>query len=226
MPQVHPFYEAHRPALEASMRQRLDLVSDLLAAQLGEPAVADVKQDIMREFEVVLEQMPYVGGAQSRMTDFFMRLLGFMAIGRVLKRRGIASDAIGDIELESFKRHMLTIPEADRLAAGRQFMSAENRDLIREQAAQSHQQTYAGDFVYDYVEPGPDDTFEFGINYRACGFCQFAGRHGDAEILKHICGLDFAAYDLRGIHLERTQTLAGGAAYCNFRFTSKPDIEA
>jgi len=226
MPQVHPFYEAHRPALEASMRQRLDLVSDLLAAQLGEPAVADVKQDIMREFEVVLEQMPYVGGAQSRMTDFFMRLLGFMAIGRVLKQRGVASDAIGDIELESFKRHMLTIPETDRLAAGRQFMSAENRDLIREQAAQSHQQTYAGDFVYDYVEPGPDDTFEFGINYRACGFCQFAGRHGDAEILKHICGLDFAAYDLRGIHLERTQTLAGGAAYCNFRFTSKPDIEA
>jgi hypothetical protein len=224
MPQVHPFYEAHRPAMEAAMRQRLDLVSDLLAAQLGEPAVADVKQDIMREFEVILEQMPYVGGAQSRMTDFFMRLLGFMAIGRVLKQRGIASDAIGDIELESFKRHMLTIPEADRLAAGRQFMSAENRALIREQATQSNKQTYAGDFVYDYVEPGPDDTFEFGINYRACGFCQFAGRHGDAEILKHICGLDFAAYDLRGIHLERTQTLAGGAGYCNFRFTSKPDL--
>ena len=208
------------------MRQRLDLVSDLLAARLGEPAVADAKQDIMREFEVILEQMPYVGGAQSRMTDFFMRLLGFMAIGRVLKQRGVASDAIGEIELESFRRHMLTIPEADRLAAGRQFMSAENRTLIREHAAQSHKQTFAGDFVYDYVDPGPDDTFEFGINYRACGFCQFAAKHGDAEILRHICGLDFAAYDLRGIHLERTQTLAGGAAYCNFRFTSKPDIKA
>jgi hypothetical protein len=43
--------------------------------------------------------------------------------------------------------------------------------------------------------------------------------------LKHICGLDFAAYGLRGIHLERTQTLAGGAAYCNFRFSRKPDPE-
>jgi L-2-amino-thiazoline-4-carboxylic acid hydrolase-like protein len=225
MTQVHPFYEAHRPAMEASMRQRLDLVSDLLAARLGEPAVADVKQDIMREFKVILEQMPYVGGAQSRMTDFFVRLLGFMAIGRVLKRRGVASDAIGDIELESFKRHMLTIPEADRLAAGQQFMSAENRAFIRAQAALSHQQTYAGDFVYDYVEPGPEDTFEFGVNYRACGFCQFAALHGDEEILKHICGLDFAAYDLRGIRLERTQTLAGGAAFCNFRFSSKPDLK-
>jgi hypothetical protein len=43
--------------------------------------------------------------------------------------------------------------------------------------------------------------------------------------LKHICGLDFAAYDLRGIHLERTQTLAGGGGYCNFRFSSEPAPE-
>jgi len=222
---VHPFYEAHRTAMEASMRQRLDLVSDLLAAQVGEAAVPVVKQDVMREFEVVLAQMPYVGGAESRMTDFFMRLLGFMAIGRVLKEHGVPPDAVGEIELEGLKRQMLTIPEADRMEAGRQFMSAENRALIREQAVQSHERTYAGDFVYDYVEPGPDDTFDFGINYRACGFCQFAARHGDADIVQHICGLDFAAYGLRGIRLERTQTLAGGAAYCNFRFSSKSGPE-
>ena len=72
------------------MRQRLDLVSDLLAAHVGETAVPVVKQDVMGEFEVVLEQMPYVGGAPSRMTDFFMRLLGFMSIGRVLKGRGLS----------------------------------------------------------------------------------------------------------------------------------------
>jgi len=224
VPEIHPFYETHRSTMEASMRQRLELVKDLLVAQLGEAEAAAAEQDIMREFDIVLEQMPYVGGAQSRMTDFFMRLLGFMAIGRVLKRHGIPANSIGEIELESFKRQMLTIPEADRVQAGRQFMSAENRALIRDQAVQSREKTYAGDFVYDYVEPGPDDAFEFGINYRACGFCQFAARHGDSDILQHICGLDFAAYELRGIHLERTQTLAGGAAYCNFRFRSKPDL--
>ena len=31
------------------------------------------------------------------------------------------------------------------------------------------------------------------------------------KILPHICGLDFEAYATRGVHLERTQTLAGGA---------------
>jgi hypothetical protein len=148
-----------------------------------------------------------------------MRLLGFMAIGRVLKRHGVALPVIGDIERETYKAQLLTVPEAERLASGRQFMSAENQALVREQAATSHAKEYAEDFVYDFVEPGPDDTFEFGINYKACGFCKFAARHGDQDILPSICGLDFAAYATRGIQLERTQTLAGGASHCNFRFS-------
>lgn len=222
MNQLHPFYEAHRPAMEATMRQRLDLIDDLLRERLALPDAAAVKQDIMAEFEIVLTQMPYVGGAESRMSDFFMRLLGFMAIGRVLKRRGVIDNVIQEIELESFKRHLLTIPKAERMEAGRQFMSDDNRALIRRQAEQSHLKVYPGDFVYDFVEPGPDDTFEFGVNYRSCGFCQFAARHGDRNILPNICGLDFAAYELRGIHLERTQTLAGGASHCDFRFSRKP----
>jgi hypothetical protein len=175
----------------------------------------------MQEFDVVLRQMPYVGGATSRMTDFFMRLVGFFAIGRVLKRHGVRIDLIGQIELESFRRQFLTISEADRLEAGRQFMSSANQAVVREQASNSQAQTYDGDFVYDYVEPEPHEDFEFGINYRTCGFCEFAKRHDDLDLLPHICGLDFEAYDLRGVRLERTQTLAGGASHCNFRFSRR-----
>src|SRR4249919_2535321 len=221
MVEIHPFYEAHRGAMEAAMRQRLDLAEATLRERAQLSDIDGIRQEVMDEFEVVLTQMPYVGGAESRMSDFFMRLLGFMAIGRVLQRRGVRKDVIAELELESFKRHMLTVSEVERLEAGRKFMSDDSKALIREQAARSHEQKYQGDFVYDYVEPGPDDTFEFGVNYRACGFCKFAAKHGDREILPHICGLDFASYDLRGIHLERTQTLAQGAPYCNFRFSRK-----
>jgi hypothetical protein len=49
-----------------------------------------------------------------------------------------------------------------------------------------------------------------------------AGGHGDREILPNICGLDFVAYAARGIRLERTQTLAGGASHCNFRCSQLP----
>jgi len=219
MAEIHPFYETHRGAMEAAMRQRLDLAEPTLRERAQLSSMDELRQEVMDEFEVVLTQMPYVGGAASRMTDFFMRLIGFLAIGRVLRRHGVPLPVIGDIERETYKAQLLTVPEAERLASGHQFMSPENQTWLREQAAKSHAEQFPDDFVYDFVEPGPGDDFEFGINYKACGFCKFAARHGDTEILPTICGLDFEAYATRGIRLQRTQTLAGGASHCNFRFS-------
>jgi hypothetical protein len=223
---LHPFYEAHRGAMEAAMCQRLDLAEAMLRERAHLSDIDGIRQEVMDEFEIVLTQMPYVGGAASRMSDFFMRLMGFMAISRVLRRHGVPLPVIGEIERETYKAQLLTVPEAERLASGHQFMSPENQALLREQAAQSvtssHQDEFPEDFVYDFVEPGAGDTFEFGINYKACGFCKFAARHGDKDILPNICGLDFDAYAVRGIRLDRTQTLAGGASHCNFRFSRLP----
>lgn len=220
---IHPFYEQYRGAMEAAMRHRLDLAEAMLRDRAHLSDIDGIRREVMDEFAIVLTQMPYVGGAASRMSDFFMRLTGFMATSRVLRRHGVPLPVIGDIERETYKAQLLTEPEAERLAAGDQFMSPENQTLLREQAAksttESHQAEFPEDFVYDFVEPGPTDSFEFGINYHACGFCKFAARHGDKEILPNICGLDFDAYAARGIHLERTQTLAGGASHCNFRFS-------
>ena len=223
---VHPFYESHRGAMEASMRHRLDLAETKLRERAHLSNIDAIRQEVVDEFDIVLTHMPYVGGASNRMTDFFMRLLGFMAISRVLRRHGVPMSMIGEIERETYKAQLLTVPEAERLASGRQFMSPENRTMLREQATQSatksHQEEFPKDFFYDFVEPGPDDNFEFGINYTSCGFCKFAASHGDTEILPNICGLDFDAYATRGIHLVRTQTLAGGASHCDFRFSRLP----
>src|SRR3979409_191771 len=138
MAEIHPFYETHRGAMEAAMRQRLDLAAATLRERAGLSNINGIRQEVMDEFEIVLTQMPYVGGAASRMSDFFMRLMGFMAIGRVLRRHGVSLPVIGDIERETYKAQLLTVPEAERLASGRQFMSSENQTLLREPAAKSN----------------------------------------------------------------------------------------
>jgi hypothetical protein len=224
---IHPFYESHRGAMQAAMRHRLDLAEAMLSERAQLSNMDGIRQEVTAEFDIILAQMPYVGGAASRMSDFFMRLMGFLAISRVLRRHGVPVAMIGEIERETYKAQLLTAPEGERLDSGRQFMSLENQSLLREQATrsatESHQKEFPEDFVYDFVEPGPNDSFEFGINYTACGFCKFAAHHEDKEILPSICGLDFVAYAARGIHLERTQTLAGGASHCNFRFSRLRD---
>jgi hypothetical protein len=165
---IHPFYESHRGAMEAAMRHRLDLAEAMLSERAHLSNIDGIRQEVMDEFEIVLTQMPYVGGAASRMSDFFMRLMGFMAISRVLRRHGVSLSVIGEIERETYKAQLLTVPEAERLASRRQFMSSENQTLLREQATKSatksHQKEFPEDFVYDFVEPGLGDNFEFGIN--------------------------------------------------------------
>ena len=87
-----------------------------------------------------------------------------------MQRRGVPKDVIAELELESFKRQMLTVSEVERLEAGRKFMSDDSKALVREQAARSHEQKYQGDFVYDYVEPGPNDTSSLVSTTAPAGF--------------------------------------------------------
>ena len=110
MPEGHPYYESHRSEMQAPMRIRLDLIDDLLQEYLSLVDTAPAS-DMMVEFEVVMAQMPYVGGAESRPSDFDMPLLGSMAIGRVSELRGVPEDVISELELESFTRQMLAVPE-------------------------------------------------------------------------------------------------------------------
>jgi hypothetical protein len=196
------------------------LARPLIRERLRIADTVTLEAEVMAEHEVVLGQLPDVGGAGGRMSEFFMRFMGFIALGRVLARHGASKAAINEIALACFKAQLLAVPEAERLASGRQFLSPENREAIRHGAAKSKSAAaHPGDFVYDYVEPGPGDSFTFGVNYTACGFCKLAEKHGDKDILPSLCGLDFDAYGLRGVHLERTTTLAGGATHCNFRFS-------
>ena len=109
---IHPFYEAHRGAMEAAMCQRLDLAEAMLRERAHLSDIDGIRQEVMDEFEIVLTQMPYVGGAASRMSDFFMRLMGFMAISRVLRRHGVPLPVIGEIERQTYKAQLLTVPDA------------------------------------------------------------------------------------------------------------------
>src|SRR5580692_11366717 len=106
---IHPFYQSHRGAMEAAMRHRLDLAEAMLCERAHLSDIDGIRQEVMDEFEIVLTQMPYVGGAAGRMSDFFMLFLGFMAVSRVLRRHCVALSAIGEIERETYKAQLLTM---------------------------------------------------------------------------------------------------------------------
>ena len=184
MGEIHPFYQAHRGAMEAAMRQRLDLAEAMLRERAHLSNLDKIRQDVMDEFEIVLTQMPYVGGAASRMSDFFMRsdgLYGHRPRAPATRRVAVRDRRYRARKLQGAIAHRARGRTA-RFGASIHVVRRTN-PCCASRLQKARQKEYPEDFVYDFVEPGPGDSFEFGIDYKACGFCKFAARHGDKEIL-------------------------------------------
>lgn len=218
---MHPYYAAKLDRLMADFRAAVDHAAPVIERIVGAGAMAEATRRFEDAYRVVVAELPYVGGDDGRMTPFFERGLSLLAIGRVLRADGVEQGRIGRAMMAVFKGYLAPLPEAERQALGRQFMSPENLRYLEEQAAWSRTKEHPEDFVYSIVHPDdPEDggDFDFGVDYHECGLCKFCRSHGDDDLLPHICAVDFESYGLRGIHLERTTTLASGAERCNFRF--------
>ena len=65
--------------------------------------------------------------------------------------------------------------------------------------------------------PAGDETV--AIDVHRCPAADYFGRQGLSELcVSAFCNLDYPLADEWGVMLERPLTLAGGAAYCDFRF--------
>src|SRR5437016_1490706 len=54
MAEIHPYYEGHRAAMQAAMRQRLDLAEAMLRERAHLSDLDKVREEVMAEFEIVL----------------------------------------------------------------------------------------------------------------------------------------------------------------------------
>ena len=218
---LHPYYRDNRARILDEFRDSLRLARPHFDALLPDHPLETLEPALLEAFEQVFPTLPYVGGADGRMTPFFEQGAGVLALGRVLRARSVAAPVIATLIRKTFVARLASLPQAERLALGERFLSARNQAFMREQAQASQERADPHDFVYRFVEAGhtPEgEAFSFGIDYTECGFCKLCRRNGDEDLLPHLCALDGEYYALRGIELKRTTTLAGGDGRCNFRF--------
>lgn len=224
--QTHPYYAARKPQIVEEFLESLQLSADAFAQQLPLHPLEDLRPEILAEMECVFPTIPYVGGDEGRMTTFFEQNVGIIALGRVLRARGVPTATISRLLRKTFMARLAGLPQGERFALGRKWLSAENQAYLRETALESEKRANPGDFVYQYVEAGETEdgeAFEFGLDYHECGFCKLCKAGGDEDLLPMMCAMDDEVYGLRGVRLFRTTTLAGGDKKCNFRFRSMSD---
>jgi len=66
---------------------------------------------------------------------------------------------------------------------------------------------------------GDGASFDWGVDYVACGNYEFMKAQGAEEFAPYVCMSDIALSEALGWGLTRTETLADGCDRCDFRFT-------
>ena len=168
---------------------------------------------IKREYRAVLERAEDIG--KSRLMSSYCMGAYFIALNRMtqlspeecfeLYKDGLYGNklfhkAVGDVDSYLDEKKM----------AGR-----------KEWSRQSHLKKYRNAWVVDIIEGGPQDDFVLGYDYHTCGICNLCRDEGCFELAKYLCRMDYVLADMMGMKLTRTQTLAEGGKYCDFRYGRK-----
>ena len=111
---------------------------------------------------------------------------------------------------------MKQFPRIKRWLFGRIMYSSFLKRIVKKRAEEG-KQVRSGDFEVRYLI-GDGESFDFGVDYIACGNYKFLQNQGAEEFAPYVCMSDIALSDAMGWGLIRTETLADGCEKCDFRF--------
>ena len=105
------------------------------------------------------------------------------------------------------------------LGTAEQYLDEKNTPARMKWAEESHKVKDENNWVVDVLPRCKD--FDLGYDYHECGICKICRDEGCFELAKYLCRLDYVIADMMGVKLVRTQTLAEGGDFCDFRYSLK-----
>ena len=215
--QIIGYYNFRREKLLKNFDQTFALIKDSLVARYGAELANELRREAHKEYENLIPEIPYISGIRARMFNIFLLITAQeLAVFKAMKKRGKTPTQAWEICHEALRLSVAKIPRWKRWLLRQLMFSSLSKKLMARRASQQ-QKTSFGDFEVEYLV-GEGDNFDIGVNYLQCGNYRFAMEHGGEEFAPYICMSDIALSDALGWGLIRTQTLADGCSYCDFRF--------
>jgi len=187
------------------------IVKDILIKQFGMIKFQELTFKARKEFEMLIPQIPYVGGNDNHLTDNLINSAILLPILRAFEHEGLDFYEIGKLTYTLFEAFYKVIPLADDIFSN-EFINQE-----KERAKNSKLRKYPGDWVFDFIQ-GDSKSFTYGINYLECGVYKFYKSQGLEHLMPLVCIADFALAQTNGYGLKRTQNIGNGAPICDFRY--------
>ncbi len=215
--QIIGYYSSRKEKLLKDFDKTCSLMKDRMAAHYGEGFTSILLKEMRKEYKKLIPEIPYIKGVRALFLNTF--LIGTaqeLAVYKAMKNHGKPPSEAWELCHQAIRLRSETVPKWKRWLLRRLMFSNFVRKVLARRAS-THQKGRFGDFEIEYLV-GKGDDFDIGVNYHRCGNYSFAMKHGGAEFAPYICMSDIALSDALGWGLTRTQTLADGCSYCDFRF--------
>jgi len=183
-----------------------------LAASYGDEFAEAVLRDAREQYEVLIPEIPYIGGDENPMTRHLVRPTTSLVLYKVMKARGKTAEEAGKVVYDAVVEVVKQLPPRPAKELSREYVAEENRE-----AQKSQERRYSGDWVWEFIE-GDGVEFDYGYDFLECGTQKLYHAYGADEFLPFYCYLDFVTHRTSGWGFARTMTLAEGHAKCDFRW--------
>lgn len=172
------------------------------------------------QYQAFFSDLPYIGGSKNQ--DTLNLIMGAIVLSIIipLRKEGLNKSQIGKVIYDTFDGYFLARPAIIRQLLGWLVTTDLYIWHIKRQIARSMRKEYDDDFAMEHVET-EGEIFDFGYNYTNCALKKFFLQHNMSEYLRYVCLGDYALFQSLGICFRRTQTIANGAALCDFQFKKK-----
>ena len=215
--QIIGYYSSHKEKLLKDFNEISSLAKDPMIIRYGEDFTNILLEEIREEYKKLIPEIPFIKGARARFLNTFLIVTAQeLAVYKAMQNYGKPPSEAWELCHQAIRLKMETVPKWKRWLM-KQFMFSNFVRKIMTRRANTDKTGVFGDFVLKYFV-GKGDDFDIGVNYHGCGNYNFAMKHGGAAFAPYICMSDIALSDALGWGLTRTQTLADGYSYCDFRF--------
>lgn len=171
----------------------------------------DTLKNIKAEYKQIMLRAKDIGN--SRLLSAYCMAGYFIALNRNTGLSPAENYELFKNGLYASKIFHLALGNADS------YLSLKKLPGRKEWSRLSHKRQYENDWVVDILEG--NGHYDLGYDYHQCGVCKLCQDEGCFALAKYLCQLDFVMADIMGMKLERTQTIAEGATYCDFRYSRK-----
>ncbi len=215
--QIIGYYSSHKEKLLKDFDRTCSLTKDPMTIRYGEDFTNILLKETREEYKKLIPEIPFIKGVRARFLNTFLIVTAQeLAVYKAMQNHGKPASEAWELCHQAIRLQMETVPKWKRWLM-KQFMFSNFVRKIMTRRASTHETGVFGDFELKYFV-GKGDDFDIGVNYHGCGNYNFAMKHGGAAFAPYICMSDIALSDALGWGLTRTQTLADGYSYCDFRF--------